>query len=152
MAVNGAHQYWKEVVYSQFDVDSIKAVLNVEPAIDHEDYYNATIPTYFKPPNRSWITLNWIDANFNMLSNTTQHEAMIVVCESASIFAADAMCHPRARVGKFDWSDVVNLHECLHTPFVAFFQKYSLWEDVWIGCCNDSGRQKSHLSLTHNVA
>ena len=44
----GAHCHWKHEVYAKFNVSNIHEVLNAEPSIDHENYYSATIPQYFK--------------------------------------------------------------------------------------------------------
>jgi hypothetical protein len=118
----GAHCHWRNDVYNKFNCKNIHEILNVEPAIDHDDYYNATIPVYFKDTT----TLNWIDQNFDKLPEIVQYEAKKIVCESAAIFAAHAMCHPRDRVGKFDWSDVLSLHECLKTPYLDFFKKHKI--------------------------
>ena len=35
----GAHCHWKHEVYSKFNVSNIHEVLNAEPSIDHENYY-----------------------------------------------------------------------------------------------------------------
>lgn len=47
------------------------------------------------------------------MSAKAQTEAHSEIADMVAVFAADAMCHPRARVGKFDWSDVVQLTESL---------------------------------------
>jgi hypothetical protein len=120
----GAHCHWKDDVYNKFNAKNIHEILNVEPAIDHDDYYNATIPDYFKEDT---TTLNWIDQNFDKLPGDLQYDAKKIVCESAAIFAAHSMCHPRDRVGKFDWSDVLSLHECLKTPYLGFIKKHNLF-------------------------
>ncbi len=119
----GAHMYWKTQVYTTFKVNNIHELLNVEPAIDHVDYYNATIPNYF----HSLETLNWIDANFDDLPSMIKNDALLVVRESASIYAAHAMCHPRDKVGKFNWDDVINLHKCLNTKYIPFFEKHRFY-------------------------
>lgn len=118
----GAHHHWRDLVYKKFNVQNIHEVLNVEPSIDHKDYYNASIPEYFKDCS----TLEWIDKNYDQLPDDKQHEAQKMMTESAAIYAADAMCHPRDRVGKFDWSDVLSLHECLRTPYLDFIKKHNL--------------------------
>lgn len=113
----GAHMYWKTQVYTTFKVNNVREVLNVEPSIDHKDYYNATIPDYFN----SFETLDWINDNFEDLP---KDDALLVVRDAASIYAAHAMCHPRDKVGKFNWDDVIALHKLLNTKFVPFFEKH----------------------------
>ena len=68
--------------------------------------------------------MNWVNSNYHMVSSPQRLELDIMVKEAASIFAADAMCHPRARVGKFDWSDVVALHRIIHTPYSDFLNAH----------------------------
>ncbi len=120
----GAHCHWRDQVYSDFKVNSINEVLNIEPSIDHTDYHNATIPDYFHKKEYYGVTLTWIDANFKYLEAGVQQQALTMACEAAAILAAHAMCHPRARVGHFDWSDVVRLHEVLQsTGYLAFLKK-----------------------------
>jgi hypothetical protein len=118
----GAHCHWRNDVYTKFDCKNVHEVLNKEPAIDHENVYNSTISDYFK----SGITLTWIDQNFDQLSHNEKIDAKRMVGEAAAIYAAHAMCHPRDRVGKFDWSDVLSLHECLRTPYLDFIKKHNL--------------------------
>jgi hypothetical protein len=118
----GAHSHWKKEVYSKFNVTDINQVLNVEPAIDHEDHYHATLPDYFiQNP-----TVHWIDENYQKLSQDQLKEARIMLDESAAIYAAFAMCHPRDRVGKFDWSDVFRLHQTLITSHFKLLQKHNV--------------------------
>ena len=119
----GAHQYWKSQVYQSFNISNIKEVLNVEPAIDHEDYYNATIPEYFKS---QYKTLDWVDTNLERMNENQKIQAKKMIAEAACIYAADAMCHPRDKVGNFDWQDVVDLHKCLRTPYEAFIKKHNI--------------------------
>jgi hypothetical protein len=118
----GAHQFWKQVVYDSFKVADIHQVLNVEPPIDHGEHYNATIPEYFY----EYETLGWVNQHINSMSPTMRAEAIQIVEEAASIEAAHAMCHPYDRVGKFDWSDVVALHESLRTPYDKFFEQQGM--------------------------
>jgi hypothetical protein len=115
----GAHCHWREDVFQKFNVTNMREVLNVEPAIDDISHYHATIPDYF----RSFITVQFIAEHFQEMPSTMKPQAKRVLEESASIFAANAMCHPRDRVGKFDWSDVMQLHQMLQTPFYKFMQK-----------------------------
>ncbi len=117
------HLHYRNDVYTKFHVSNIKEVLNLEPSIDHEDVYNAIIPDYFK----EGTTLQWIDQHFDQLPQPIQYDAINIVCEEAAIQAAHAMCHPRDRVGKFDWSDVLRLHVCLNTPYLAFIKKHNLF-------------------------
>lgn len=116
----GSHCYWKEQVYLIFGVHSMKEVLNVEPSIDHEEYYGEEVPEYFK----KYTTINWINEHFNDMPDGLKQKAKVVAFEAAIIKAADVMCHPRARVGKFDWSDVIKLHEMLHTPYNTFIKEH----------------------------
>ena len=101
-------------------------VLNVEPSIDHKEYYNATIPAYFK---QDVLFLEWVDQNFDKFEEEKQKEAIKMIKEAATINAVDA-----TRVGKFDWSDVVKLHTTLNTPYIHFLTKYKsyfkLYENV----------------------
>jgi hypothetical protein len=116
----GAHCHWRDEVFKSFNVSDIRGVLNAEPPIDDEDFYNATVPPHLK----SAITINWISDHWPLIEDDMLPEVKQMLYESASIFAAYAMCHPRARVGKFDWSDVIELHETLHTPFYKFVQTH----------------------------
>ncbi len=124
----GAHQYWKQIVFSRFNVNSIYELLNAQPTIDDEEHYKSLIPDFFKSshPDKIFLTLNWIDINFHLLSSTMQYEAKNVIREAASIFAADVLCHSREHSGKLNWSDVVALHESLHTSFDDFFEKHDI--------------------------
>ena len=51
-----------------------------------------------------------------------QSKALEIVHEASSIYAAHAMCHPRERVGKFNFTDVLELNEIFHTPYSDFIQ------------------------------
>lgn len=115
----GAHQYWMGTVYRRYSVSDVHQVLNIEPAIDHVDHYGTRIPDYF----RATKTLEWVSQNFKDLGER-QEAAVDMVNEIASVYAADAMCHPRDRVGRFDWSDVLRLHQSLRTPYLEFFRAH----------------------------
>lgn len=114
------HAYWKDKVFSSFGVRNIPEVLNLEPSIDHFDHYKTRIPEYFK----SDVTTSWIDEHYEYLDADQQEAAKQMLTEAASIMAAHAMCHPRDRVGMFDWSDVTRLHEELRTPYTTLIPKY----------------------------
>jgi hypothetical protein len=115
-----AHAYWKKEVFQRFHVSSIEELLNVEPSIDHTSYYNATIPAYFdKNP-----TMEWIYFHFRDLDATHKEDVKIMVQEAASIDAAYKMCHPRDRVGTFNWNDVVRLHTTMHTCYSSFLRAH----------------------------
>lgn len=109
----GAHCHWRDKVFADFNVTTIPQVLNVEPSIDHEEFYHATIPVYFqKNPTMTWLENQW-----STLPNKMKTDGLTTIREAASIFAANAMCHPRDRVGKFDWHDVLTLHQRLNSPY-----------------------------------
>ncbi len=118
----GAHCYWRDQTYSMFNVTTIKQILNIEPSIDHEDYYHYQIPAYFK----STVTTDWIMDHYDELPRYLKQTTKIMIFEAASIMAANAMCHPRARVGKFDWSDVLQLHNILTTPYSNLLKQKGL--------------------------
>jgi len=109
----GAHCHWRDKVFVDFNVTTIERVLNVEPSIDHEEFYHATIPVYFqKNPTMSWLEKQW-----SALPDEMKTDALTMIREAAFIFAANAMCHPQDRVGKFDWDDVLKLHQMLDSPY-----------------------------------
>jgi hypothetical protein len=110
----GAHNYWREEVFRTYNVTSCHDLLNLEPA--NTNYYGTSVPRYFK----SWTTTQWIVDHYQELPHFPRVQAEQVLQEFAYIFAAEAMCYPRDRVGRFDWSDVVRLHETLGTPFHRF--------------------------------
>ncbi len=122
---HGAHLYWRNITYSRFGVNNINELLNIEPSIDHFETYKASIPEYFRSP----ITVDWIDNNFMEMEHNMQMDAKKIMCEAAAIMAADAMCHPRDRVGKFGWNDVVDLHSTLNTRYLKFILKHDLVEE-----------------------
>lgn len=119
----GAHCFWRDRVYADFNVSSIREVLNLEPPIDAVDEYHAAIPDHFG----SGLSLYFIEDYYDQMPPSMQAQAKQVLLESASIVAADAMCHPRDRVGKFDWSDVERLHSTLrYLGFYRVLQKLNL--------------------------
>ena len=117
----GAHNYWKNVTFHRFNVHTVEELLNVEPSIDHIDFYNASIPDYIKSAH----TLKWVQSNYDCLPRELRASARKMVCAEAAIVAANAMCHPRARVGNFNWMDVMELHNILPSlGYGAFLREH----------------------------
>jgi len=56
----------------------------------------------------------FVDEIYDYVPKEAQQILMKMVCEAAPICAADAICHPRDRVGNFDWGDVITLHYTRH--------------------------------------
>lgn len=107
------HLYWRSQVFSDFGVQNIETLLNLEPSIDHEEYYGYTIPQYFQNEE----AVDWIENHFSQLNKSQQLQARTMLDEGAAILGAHAMCHPRDRVGQFDHTDVLRVHETLQTKY-----------------------------------
>jgi hypothetical protein len=121
----GAHCHWREETFKTFGAQNISQLLNLEPSIDHSEHYYTSIPSYFQ----SDLFPTWLDRNYEYLSPEEQEVAQTIAQEAAAIYAADAMCHPRARVGLFDWTDVRRLLLVLPSnPYAKLFERFQ-----WIG-------------------
>lgn len=91
------------------DAASLREILNLEPSIDHTEHYGTKISDYFSSND----AMNWLLLYYPFLPDELQYETHNFTRDIVTVFAADAMCHPRDRVGKFDWSDVVTLTRML---------------------------------------